>query len=501
MEATKRIILNTVVQYVRTFVSMLIMLVSTRILLRTLGNNDYGIYTVVGSVVFMIGFITVSLAGSTQRFLSVSHGKGDKQELRNIFANAFYLHLALALSIALIMWSLGPTLLGNLNIKADRQGAASFVYSMVLLMTLTTFITAPLRALFIARENIIYVSVVEVLDAAFKLVGTISLAYLPFDSLRVYSVIMMLITVFNLLAYGVYALLKYDECHIPRPSEVSKTYMKKLTGFAIWNVYAVGSGVVRTQGMAIIINRFLGILMNAAYGIAMQVYNALGFIALSILNAMNPQLMKAEGTGNRQRMLMLSTKESKYSFLVLVLLLVPLVFEMPGVLAFWLGDVPEHAAMFCQFILIAYIWDQTTIGLTSANQAIGRIRNYSLLTSTTRLLTLPLAWFCLREGLDVTYVMVSYLAIDVLIGFMRIPFLKVTGGLDVIEYTKDVYLRSLLPVVGVVAVSWTMTMMPDFKFRFVVTEAVTVSIGLVLVYCFALTRSEQDWLKQRIRKR
>lgn len=503
MEPTKRILLNSMVQYVRTFVNMLIMLVSTRLLVQSLGQSDYGLYSVVGSTVFMIGFVTVSLASSTQRFLSVSHGKGDMLELRSIFSNAIYLHLAISLVIVAVMGAAGRWFVDGLSIAPNRYGAASFMYFMMLLMMVFTFVTAPLRALYIARENIVYVSLVEILDAFLKLAGTVALPYIPYDSVMAYSVVMLMVSVFNMLAYASYALWKYEECHIPLPGEVKKGEMRKLMGFAVWNVYAVGSGVVRVQGLAVVINHFLGTLLNAAYGIALQVYNAVSFIALSIINSMNPQLMKAEGAGDRDRMLMLSTKESKYSFLVLSLVLIPLIFEIPGVLQFWLGDnVPDHAVMFCQFVLTAYIWDQTTIGLTSANQAIGQIRNYSLLISTTRLMVLPIAWYCLKWGLPVYSVMVGYLAIDVMIGFMRIPFLKATGGLNVYGYCKDVYLRCAVPTLGIVAVAWLMThVVVSFPFRFVLTEVAAVMVGVLLIYVCALTPGERDWVTSKIRRK
>lgn len=501
MNPAKRILVNSMVQYVRTFLSMAIMLLSTRLLINTLGHSDYGLYSVVGSMVFMIGFITASLSSSTQRFLSYSHGTNDMNVLGRIFANAFYLHLAIASVIAIIMWLCGSTFIGNLSINSDRYDTAAFVYMMVLLMTLTTFLTAPVRALYIARENIIYVSVVEVIDALFKLVGAVSLQYISFDSLRTYSVIMFLISVFNLMAYLLYALKHYEECHIPRPSEVSLSTIKSLSGFAVWNVYAVGSGVARMQGLAIVINRFLGTLVNAAYGIALQVYNAVSFIALSILNSMNPQLMKAEGSGDRQRMLLLTTKESKYSFLLLALVLIPLICEMPSVLSFWLDNVPAHSAMFCQAILASHIWDQTTIGLTSANQAIGKVRNYSLVTSTIRLAVLPVAWYCLSTGMSPYSIMVAYIAIDVIIGVVRVPFLKATGGLQIWSYCKDVYLRTSIPVAGVIATSIILTSTADYKFRFVVTEMAAIIVGLVLTYLFALTDGERLWIKQRINKK
>ena len=496
MKAATRIILNTGVQYLRTFVSMVIMLFTTRILMDVMGHSNYGLYSVVGSIVFMIGFITNSLASSTQRFLSYSHGLNDKQELKNIFANAFYVHLFIAMIIALVMTIGAKTFVGNLNITPEQYDAAWFVYFAVLMMVLITFVTAPLRALYIARENILYVSVVEIIDAFIKLAGALLLTVISFDSIKTYALFMVLVSVFNFVAYVSYALVKYDECHVPMLGEIKKAYMRKLTGFAVWNVYNVGSTVVRVQGLAIIINRFLGTVVNAAYGVALQVSNAVSFIALSILNAMNPQIMKAEGAGNRKRMLQLATKESKYSFLVLSTLLVPLIIEMPGILSFWLGNIPDYAVMFCQFILIDLVADQLTIGLTTANQAIGMIRNYTLLTATIRLLTLPAAWICLSVGLPPVGIMLCYLGINIIIGIIRIPFLHYTAGLNVADYLSEVVIKSFVPAVGIIAAAWIFTIVcPDFMFRFVVTELLAVVVGILLIYAFAFTADERDWIK------
>lgn len=501
MTPATRIIVNTIVQYLRTFVSMVVMLFTTRILMHVMGHSNYGLYSVVGSIVFMMGFLTNSLASSTQRFLSYSHGLDDKRELRNIFANAFYVHLFIAMFIALVMTVFARLFVGNLNISPDQYDAARFVYYAVLVMVLITFVTAPLRALYIARENIVYVSVVEIIDAFIKLAGALLLSVISFDSLKAYALFMVLVSAFNFVAYAGYALARYDECHVPMPGEITKASMRKLTGFAIWNIYNVGSAVVRIQGVAIIINRFLGTLGNAAYGVALQVSNAVSFIAMSILNAMNPQIMKAEGAGHRTQMLTLATKESKYSFLVLTVLLLPLVIEMPQILSFWLGQVPRHAVMFCQFILIDLIVDQLTIGLTTANQAVGRIRNYSLLTGTVRLVTLPAAWLCLKVGLPPISVMLCYVGINILIGCIRIPFMKVTAGLDVPTYIKEVCFGAVVPLGGILATAYVMvSFCPAFMFRFVVTEVLAIMVGVTMIYQFSLSQTEREWIRTNLRR-
>lgn len=501
MEATNRIIVNTIVQYVRSGLYMLLTLLATRYILVALGHSDYGLYCVVGSMVYMLNFVTLSLSSSTQRFLSVSHGSTDASIVKSIFANAFLLHALLALILALAMAAVEPLLMGYLTVPEERLGAAQFVYYMVLLMVLLSFLTSPVRALFIARENIVYVSIVEIVDAVLKLLGAIALPFIKADTLCLYAIIMLLLQVFNLFAYAFYAGRNYEECHFPSLKAYSKQTMRRLTGFAIWNVYAVGSTVARTQGLAIIINHFLGTLVNAAYGIALQMSNATSFIALSILNAINPQLMKAEGAGERERMLLLATKESKYSFLTLSLLLIPLIAEMPSVLTFWLRTPPDHTIAFCRLILIEFIADQLTIGLSSANQAIGHIRDYSLLTSTIRLLTLPAAYILLLQGVEAESVLVASLAITLVIGLTRLPFLHITAGLRVNTYLHDVALRNLIPLAGICLSSCLMLSLTLGPLRFIATEVVAISTGIVLIYFFALENDERRWLTQKLTHR
>ena len=495
MEATKRIIVNTTVQYVRTSIYMVLTLYSTRFIFRALGESDFGLYSVIGSIVMMLGFITNSLASSTQRFLSYTHGLNDKKELRNIFSNALFLHSVIALLLALLMILIEPYLMAYLRIPLGRFDAGAFVYYMVAITIAMTFVTSPIRALYIARENIVFVSVVEIVDVLLRFVGAISLAYISWDSLKVYALLMSALSVFNFLVYVVYASRNYDECHFPKLKEITKSNLKKLTGFAVWNVYAVGSAVFRDQGFAVIINRFFGTLLNASYGIAQQLSHAVNSIALSIINSVNPQLMKAEGRGDRSQMLKLATMESKYSFIVLSLLLIPVIVEIPQILVFWLDKNPECAVDFGRGIIIAIVIDQATVGLTSANQAIGHIRNYSLLFSTLRLLVLPVAWISLYLGFPAQSIMWVYIIFVILCSLIRLPFLHNTAGLDVRDFCRNVFLKALVPIVGNILVSYLICMYVSIPFRFIVTECIGVGMGVVLIYFCALDENEKLWIK------
>lgn len=499
MDKTKRIFINTISQYLRTVVCMLLSLYTTRIVLEMLGKSDFGIYSLIGSIVLMLGFITTSLSTSTQRFLSYSWGKDDINETKAIFSNAMSLHIFICLVIAIVMIAIErPLIHGYLKIDPSRLDAADFVYYVVVFILSITFITAPVKAIFIARENIVFSSLVDVVDGFIKLGGAIGLSWITIDTLKAYAILMASISILSLLVYLVYGLTQYEECHIPRFSELSRKHLKHLLNFAVWNVYSVGSTIIRTQGLSVIINRFFSTLINASYGIAMQISGSVSSIAGAIINSINPQLMKAEGRGDRTEMLRLTTMESKFSYLILSTLLIPLIVELPSVLTFWLKDYPAYSVQFCSLIMVSIIFDQTTIGLTSANQAIGNIRNYSLLISTIRLLILPSAWLCLYYGLPVYSVMVVYLCVEVLCGLTRIPFLKHTAGLIVADYCKDVYIKTAPPVLGNILISIVISLCLDFSWRFLLTEFVGIITSILLIYSFSLSINEKQWIKSRI---
>ncbi len=468
-------------------------LYSTRLILAALGQSDFGIFNVVAGVVAMLSFMTNALVTTTQRYLSFYHGKGDKEKIRQVFANSLLLHVVIGGGLFVILLALAyPAVYTVLNISADRQTAAMCVYGASLVILLIAFLTAPFRSLFIARENIVYISIIDVLDGMLKLLIAIFLTQMvSFDKLIMYSFMLIGISMFNLLAFAVYALHHFEECHIPRLKEWDSHFIHSLSGFTGWTVYSTGCILARTQGIAIIINRFLGSAINAAYGIALQVSGATYFLTQAITNAMNPQIMKAEGAGNRAHMIRLAESVCKYAFLLLAMAAIPLIAEMPAILHLWLGEVPEYAVMFCQYVLLASLVDQLTTGLGTANQAIGKIRNYSLLINSIKVLTLPCAWACLHYGLPVISVMYCFVGFETVCMLIRLPFLKITAGISIRHFAKEVFVPLLIPTATIVSVCYTMTQYFDFKYRFIVTIITSVTAYVVAIGLFGLSSDEK----------
>lgn len=503
MDSTKRIVVNTLAQHIRSLVNICLSLYSTRLVLQALGQSDFGIFSLVGGVVTMLGFITNAMVVATQRHLSFHHGRGDMNYIRRIFANSLFLHLSIGVLLSAAILLLEPLLFnGFLKIESTRISEASTVYVLMVLSLFLTFIASPYKALFIARENIVYISVIEVADGILKLVCAIWLLQWQHDRLIAYAVIMTSIMGFNYLAFFVYAKLHFPESmFLPARKDINKKNIAEIFNYAGWTIYNMGCIFGRMQGVAIIFNRFFGTIINSSYGIAMQVSGAIHFVAQAVVNAMSPQVFKAEGSGDRQRMLFLAEATSKYAYLLMAMAVVPIVFEMDAILTVWLGDVPEHATMLCQMILLTSLVDQTTTGLNVANLAVGRIRNYSLIISTVKLSTVLFVYFILFWGYSVNAAMWCYLIIELICGLTRLPLLKVTSGMSILHYIRHVFYPLVFPTLALCAGCWLVVSLTEIPFRFLVTTIVAIMVSAPVTWYLTLESKERYTIFQMLKQK
>ena len=503
MRSSTRIIVNTIAQYCRSVITMALAFVTTRVVFRGLGVVDYGIFSVVAGLVTMLGFITNALVITTQRYISYSHGIGEKSETHKIFINSLLIHasITIVLTIGLL---LSENIFVNycLNIPVERVAAAGSVYHAMVVLLALTVLEAPFRALFIARENIVFISCVEILDAVVKLsIVVVSFEIDGIDKLIAYSIIMASVMLINFIVFAGYALLKYDECSINISREdINKKYLLGLTRFAGWTTVDTASAVLRSQGIAVIMNNFLGAIINASFGIALQIKSASSFVLTSVLNAMTPQIMKAEGAGNRERMLHLSAMMSKYSTSLMILSVFPILFELPSLLTLWLGSEPEHASMFCTFLIVAFLIDGASLGLHVANQALGKIGTYTLVMNTPKILSLALVWLALKWDYPVESVMWIYLIVETFVSLYRIPFTAHRAGLSMYDYTKNVVIPLVLLSLVITLCCELVIHFFDFHLRFLFTYVTAVLIGSVTMWFFLLEENEQIFIKEALLK-
>lgn len=497
-----RIIINTLVQYMKAVVTMCLTLYATRIVLEALTESDYGLYMVIAGAVTMLGFITNSLIVTTQRYISVLYGKGNMDNVRRLYHNSMVMHLGIGLMMLCVLLLIEPWLISSvLSIPAGREATAEHVYFIMVFILFVTIMSAPLRALFIARENITYIAIVEMLDAVLKLGVAFGLLSVNGNRLLLYACAMAGIQVLNFMVFWMYALWRFPECTLCfRCTDISRKNIRQLLGFAGWTTYGMGAVAVRAQGIAILLNHFYGTIINAAYGIANQVYMGLAIVTTSIFNAMNPQIMKAEGEGNRQKMLTMAGRESKYSVALMAIVSVPIMFEMDGILRLWLKSVPENTALFCRFILVSFLFDLLTLGLNTAVQAIGKLRAYTLVMFTPKLLTLPLAWIVLRFTGSIPGVMWAYILIELIMALVRMVYMNLYHRLNIIEYVKRVVCPALGLLLSLVITGGACIQLPESKWRILMTFAACGLMGMLVLWRLTLSSNERKYVWSLIRK-
>jgi O-antigen/teichoic acid export membrane protein len=504
MRDNTRLIVNTMAHNTRTVLNILMSLYSTRLVLDALGKEDYGIYMLVAGIVSLLSYLTNALIVTTQRHLSYSRGSGETRTLKQIFANSYMLHLALGIMLMIIFSSFTSAIFDNhiLNISVDKISEAKLVYYTVILSVSLSLVTSPFRALLISHENIVYISIIDVLDGVLKLSLVFLLFLVENHRLPIYATIITTVMLFNLLAFMIYCRINYEEtCIVPSVREWKWAIQKRLLGFATWTLYGMLCVFLRMQGVSVLLNRTYGTIINASYGIAGQILGSVTFLSQAISNAIAPQIMKAAGAKDKERMLHLSEKASKYCFFILSLVVVPLVFEMPSILKFWLGTIPNHAVLFCDIMLLMTLCDQLTYGLNITSQAIGRIRNYSLLIYTIKILTVPFVWIGLKQNYSLVVVMFPFLLFEFISAMVRIPFLVRTAGLNARLYIHNVFGRIFLPVLFMLVAGFCATsFVPNFLFRFLLTFLVTIGTGVCAIWFYGMDNSERQYARDLYRQ-
>lgn len=501
MENSTRAIINTAAQYLKTIINVILSLYSTRLILNALGVEDYGIFTLVSGVISLLAFIVNAMVVTTQRYISYYSEHDNALVLKQIFSTSVFLHIVLGLLAAIFIEISGLFLFEDyLNISPDKIEVAKKVFHLSTVILVITFISAPYRALLIAHENLVYISIIDIVDGILKLLFAIWISRYCNDGLLLYVFLLTCLSVFNFLSFSIYDLVKYSECIFPRIKYLSLHFIKEISNFAWWTIYSVGCITGRTQGVSVVLNHYFGVIVNTAYGLALQVNGAFLFLSNSLLNALNPQIMKLEGCGNRDRMLRLAEIECKFSFFLLSMVAIPCIFELNTILKFWLGEVPEFSVYFCSFIIVSSMIDQLTVGLGSANQAMGNIKTYSLVVNTTKVLTIAIIIICLQYTHNIYFVMPCYVIVESVCALLRLVMLRKLAGLSINGFCKRVLLPEIFPVLISVLTCVLITKYIECNYRFILTIIASITMYISTIYLCGLCHDEKDIIIRNIRK-
>ena len=387
----KRIAKNTIMLYIRMFISMLVGLYTSRVVLATLGVEDYGIYGVVGGVVGMMGFLNASMSGATSRFLTFELGRGDKERLAKTFSSALIVHIGIAIVVLILAETVGLWFLSNkLNIPAERMQAAHWVYQLSILSAMFGITQVPYNAAIIAHEKMDVYAYVEILNVSLKLLIVYLLCIGNFDKLILYASLMLAVSILIMMVYRIYAIRQFPEAHFHWIWD--KTYLRPLLSFSGWDLYGNACVIARQQGTNFLINIFYGVVFNAASGIATTVQGTISGLAFNIILAFRPQIIKQYAKGNVEDMSKLVGNAVCFTTILFGCMSIPLILETHYIMKAWLGVIPEKSEIFCQILLIASFLGLLNNIWNTCIHATGKIKEISIFSGTFFLISLPIIY-------------------------------------------------------------------------------------------------------------
>lgn len=391
------IVKNTIMLYLRMIVNMIISLYTARVVLQTLGVVDYGIYGVIGGVLSMFSFFNSSMSGATSRFLTFELGRGNQEKLKNTFSTAFIIHCAIALLIALLCETVGIWFIENkLVIPKDRLFAAMWVFQFSILTMFVSVTQVPYNASIFSHERMDIYAYVEIVHSLLKLFVVYLLAIGDIDKLILYAILQFSVTLGVALFYRFYCKRSFEECSVKWVRD--KSLFKEMISFSGWDMFGQLSVMARTQGVNMLMNIFFGPIMNAATEVSTRVQHMTMQLSNNVALASRPQIVKNYSQGKNSDMIVLMRDGSRITFVLMMILSIPLMVEVHYILSLWLEVIPEHAETIC---LLTLLWNLAVAMNITSNygiQATGRIRLVSLVSGFMFLMVIPISYLLFKFG-------------------------------------------------------------------------------------------------------
>lgn len=493
-----RLAKNTLFLYIRMIFIMIVTLYTSRVVLKVLGVDDFGIFNVVAGVVAMFGFLNSSMSATTQRFISFSLGKGD-DNLNKVFSTCVLTHALLALIVLVLVESVGLWFLYNkMVIPPDRLTAAFWVFQFSAISTVVTVMAIPFNADIIAHEKMSAFAYISIVEVCLKLLIVFILKLGNVDKLVLYGFLLLLVQCGIFMAYMCYCLRHFKESHFKFVFE--KKLFTEVTAFAGWNFWGYLASILYTQGLNLLLNVFFGPAVNAARGLANQVDGAIRLFASNFQMAINPQIVKSYAAKELDTMHSLIFRSSKFSLFLLLALSLPVMIETPYILQIWLGEVPDWTVSFLRLMLVVVIIDSVANPLMTSAAATGRVKVYQSVLGGIQLLIVPVAYVALKMGGNPNSVFLVHICICIIAFVVRIVIVRGMIDLPVAKYFMEVCVRGGAVTVAsaVVPVVLFFSLPNTFLWVVVIIMVSLVSV-LTCSYFIGLTLNERRFVAEKVR--
>lgn len=496
---TRRIAKNTILLYLRMILVMIISIYMARVVIRILGVQDYGVYSVVAGAVAFLGFLNNAMTLATQRFLNVELGKAGGGDIRSVFNMSLNIHLIVGVIVVLLAETLGLWLINYaLNIPVDRLTAANWCYQFVVAMTFTSIVQVPYNSAIFAYEKMGIYAYLSIFDVSLKLLLTLLLARFDYDKLMLYSFLMFAVYFLIFILYSGYVSAKFKECRFKLLWD--GLLFKKMAGFLGWNVCGQTAMVLTTQGVSMIANVFYGVIINAAMEITNQVNGAIAMFVQNFQTSFRPQIMKSYAAQQYEDMRNLTYKASKFSFFLLYIISVPIMLNMDYILHVWLDTVPEYSATFCRLLIWYSYFEAIGMPLVMVIMSTGYNRNYQIFVSLAISLNVLFTWLFLYLGCSPEWIFYIRIGVSFVVITVRLFFAEKQSSIGWKHFVK----QSIIPILKIIIITQPIYYILYFNIErynvwgmLIVTFFFVTSLILV-IWLVGFTKSEKAFCRKLV---
>lgn len=476
---------------------MAITLYTSRVVLDCLGENDYGIYNVVGGVVAMFAFIQNSLIIAIQRFITFELGTGNKDRLHKVFSTSVNIQFIIALVILVLTETIGLWFLNTkMSIPEGRMDAANFVLQCSIITTMISLIIVPYNATIIAHEHMNVFAYFSIIEAILKL----SIAYLLYisqvDKLKIYVILLLLVTVLMQFMYSSYCRKKFEEAHFR--FGLDKNLFKEMASFAGWSFIGNTSTMLNTHGVNMLINVFFGVKVNAARAIAIQVESGLQQFVNGFTTAINPQITKSYASNELSDLYLLICRGSKFSFFIMLIIAVPIVIESDIILSVWLKEVPAYTSIFLKLVVLNSLITSLANSMVTGILATGNIKRYQIEMNIVSILIFPLSWIAYNFGAPAYMTYIIAIVIVLFLTFVRLKELRRLMNFPVktylFQYMAQMFIVCILSFLAPLTIQYIMS--PSIS-RFFLICILSVIWTMSCIYIVGLKRNEREFLVRK----
>lgn len=500
--SSKRILKNTLFLYLRQIVALVVSLYTSRVTLDVLGIDDYGLYNVIAGIVVILALVNSSMVSATQRFLTYEIGRGDKKQVSNTFSMSMTAHLLICLLVFIVGETVGLNYIKEyLVIPKGRYNATLWVYQLSLLSIYTSVVRSPYQASIISYEKLDFFAIISIAEVIIKLLIVYTLLVIDFDKLILYTILLLVSNILVTIGYRAYCIHHFDTCRYV--FYMDKSYFRKLSGYLGWNVAGAFATMGTQQAGNLIINHFVGVAVNAAYGIANSVSAALGSFLSSFQMAFQPQIVKLYAQNDKDRMFTLMNRTAKLSYFLVFIIIAPLLFYIDYVLGIWLKEIPTSTGVFCNWLFVTSFLNAVQCPLWISISATGNIKMYQIWQSLLWLISIPMIYICLSKGLPAYWVVIVRFIIAVLCTIGLLTHVHIQINFPIINCFKNVFSKIFIVSSIYIFPLLYLRQMVDIQnfIMFVLYYLSSVFYIAFLVYVFGVDSIERNYIKNFIKNR